>query len=99
MILEDVNVNTIREDHLREKRLLEKQVEDQEFYISKARKLFVLSKIESDDFNTIREEHQVVLAGLKDELVKVEIKINCIEKQLIKVDRSFMSKFSMALKI
>ncbi|MDB5157577.1 MAG: recombinase family protein, partial [Mucilaginibacter sp.] len=94
MILEDVNVNTMREDHLREKRLLEKQIADQEFYMSRARKLFVLDKIKSEDFNNIREEHQVVLADLKDEWAKITVKLNCIDKQLIKVDKTFLKFFA-----
>jgi site-specific DNA recombinase len=94
MVLEDVNINTIREDHLREKRLLEKQIADQEFYMSRARKLFVLDKIKSEDFNNIRGEHQVVIVDLKDEWTKVTVKLNCIDKQLIKADKTFLKIFA-----
>jgi hypothetical protein len=42
----------------------------------------------------IREEHQVVLADLKDEWAKITVKLNCIDKQLIKVDKTFLKIFA-----
>ena len=81
LILEDINVTTLREEHLRERKLLLEQIEEQELFVSKARKLFIIDKIQFDDFSNIKKDFQTISSGLKNELEKVVIKLNCLGKQ------------------
>jgi site-specific DNA recombinase len=92
LVLEDVNVNTQRDEQLHEQRKLLKQIEEQEYLISKARKLFTLDKIQFDDFSSLKKEYQVASSDLKDELNKVMVKLSLINKQL--QTRSFDNIFS-----
>ena len=81
VILEDINVNVQREHYLCERKSLLKQIEEQEFFVSKARRLFINDKIQFDDFINLKKEYKVLSSDLKSDLQKVTIKLNCIDKQ------------------
>jgi hypothetical protein len=81
IILEDINVNAQREHYLCERKSLLKQIEEQEFFVSKARRLFIDDKIQFDDFINLKKEYKVLSSDLKSDLQKVTIKLNCIDKQ------------------
>jgi site-specific DNA recombinase len=72
--------------------LLLEQIEEQELFVFKARKLFLNDKIQFDDFSNIKMEYQDTSNGLKSELEKVVIKLSCLDKQFHK--RSFREFFS-----
>lgn len=81
IILEDINVSTQREHYLCERKSLLKQIEEQEFFVSKARRLFIDDKIQFDDFTSLKKEYKALSNDLKSDLQKVTIKLNCIDKQ------------------
>jgi len=74
-------VSTQREHYLCERKSLLKQIEEQEFFVSKARRLFIDDKIQFDDFTSLKKEYKALSNDLKSDLQKVTIKLNCIDKQ------------------
>ena len=88
-ILDDVNTATQRVQYLQEKRILLKQIEEQEKIISKARKLYLSEKLEFDDFSSLKKEYSILSEILKSEVDKVAIKLDCLNKHLGNIDESF----------
>jgi site-specific DNA recombinase len=82
LVLKDTNVNTQLYEHLNERASLLKQIQEQDLFIAKARKLFVTGKIEFDDFSKLKKEYTIISENLNDGLNKVMIKLNCVEKQI-----------------
>ncbi len=82
LVLKDTNVNMQLSKHIIERRMLLKQIEEQDLFIAKARRLFVTEKIEFDDFSKIKKESLVISADLNDELYKVKAKLRYTNKQL-----------------
>lgn len=65
LILNDVNMTTQKTGFLNERKLLLKKLEEQELFISKARKLFVAEKLKYDDYSEIKKEHQTITGCLR----------------------------------
>lgn len=78
LILEDLNTTTYRNHYLNDKTTLSKQLEEQDSFISKARKLFVSNKLQFDDFRQLREEYRTISSVLKKEINTVMNKLNCL---------------------
>jgi site-specific DNA recombinase len=94
LVLKDINVNTQLGELLNERNLLLKQIDEQELFLAKARKLFVTGKVEFDDFSKLKKDYVVILKDLNDELKKIMIKLSCIDKHLNFPDTSFNKKLS-----
>ena len=67
---------------MNERRLLLKQTKEKELFIAKARNLFVVGKIEFDDFYKLKKEYLTISNDLNDELNKVMIKLSCVKRQI-----------------
>jgi DNA invertase Pin-like site-specific DNA recombinase len=94
LILEDTNVSTQKVEFLQERKILLKQLEEQESVLSKARKLFVADKLKFDDFSELKKECQTLAGSLKKELDVNTRKLRCINQQCKLADRSFVDIFN-----
>lgn len=93
LILNDVNMTTQKTGCLNERKLLLKQLEEQELFISKARKLFVADKLKYDDYSEIKKECQTNTGCLRKELDTVIGKLRDIEEQSVLENRSIIDIF------
>lgn len=93
LILEDTNVRTKKVDFLQERKILLKQLEEQEAVLSKVRKLFVADKLKFDDFSELKKEYQTLTGNLKNELDANTTKLRCINQQYKLADRPFVDIF------
>jgi hypothetical protein len=93
LILDDANVNTHKGEFLQERKLLLKQLEEQEAMLSKARKLFVADQLKFDDFSELKKDYQTLTCSLKKELDTNTTKLRFINQQYILADRPFASIF------
>jgi len=81
LILEEVNLNGQKENYLRERKLLMKELEEQRLLLSRARKLFVASKLKFDDFKEIKKESLIISERLGRGLNSNNVQLRRLEKQ------------------
>lgn len=81
LILEDENIFSRRREYADERKKILDDISKQELYISKARKFFLDEKIDFDDFNELKKEHNKVLDQLNHHL-------NSITKKLVGCDQN-----------
>jgi hypothetical protein len=65
-----------KKELVHERKLILRQVAEQETIISQARKFFLKEKIQLDDFNKIKKEYNNISRGLNIELGKINSKLN-----------------------
>ncbi|RQO79473.1 recombinase family protein [Pedobacter sp. KBW01] len=92
-ILEDSNINTEKVECLYERKIVLRQLEEQESFISKARKLFVADILKFDDYTELKREYRANSGGLKKELDDIRVKLRNIEKQRKLGGRSLIDIF------
>ena len=80
-ILEDSNTSTQKAEYLQVRKIIIRQLEEQEATLSKARKLFVSDILEYDDYSDLKKECKANLDCLKKELDDIVIKLKSIDKQ------------------
>ncbi|WP_443945764.1 recombinase family protein [Pedobacter sp. AW1-32] len=93
LVLEDINVGTQRVDCLRGRRILLKQIDEQDAMLSKARKLFVADRLKFDDFKEIKKECLALTDGVKKELGSLNAKLRFMDRQSVLWDRSSLDVF------
>lgn len=93
LVLEDANNATYKGQYLSERATISKQLEEQDYLISRARKLFVAGKLQYDDFRGMKEEYQTVSNTLKEEFKTVMIKLESLDEQVKKAVRSLKNIF------
>lgn len=94
LILADANASEQQSGYLRERRLLLEQISEQESFISKARKLYLNEKIDHDDFSALKNEYGLALKVIKDELEKVNVKLDTYARYSDRNERSYTNIFS-----
>lgn len=97
LILEDTNAGTQKVEYLQERKILLKQLEEQESVISKARKLFIADKLKFDDFSELKKEYRDLANSLKRELDGNTTKLRRINQQYKLADRPFVDIFNDCL--
>lgn len=80
-VLEDWNTSTQKTEYLQERRQVEKKLKEQELFFSQARKLFVSSVLNLDDYKEIKKEYHINSKGLRGELEDINVKLMRIDKQ------------------
>lgn len=80
-VLEDWNTSTQKTEYLQERRQVEKKLKEQELFFSQARKLFVSSVLNLDDYKEIKKEYLINSKGLRGELEDINVKLMRIDKQ------------------
>lgn len=80
-ILADWNVDTQKADFLQERKVLRRQLEEQEMMLSRARKLFVENILKYDDYSEMKNEFRKSAGSLRKELNNVAVKLSIIEEQ------------------
>lgn len=93
LVLEDINVGTQRTDCLRDRKMLLKQLKEQETVLSKARKLFVADKLKFDDFTELKKEYLALAGSIKKELGTIDAKLRSIGQQSKLGDKSSLNVF------
>ncbi|WP_222103950.1 recombinase family protein [Mucilaginibacter corticis] len=81
MVLEDVNINSRKTAYLNERKFLLRQIDENDLFVSKARKLFVANKLKYEDYRAIKKEYQLNVGPLKIELDSVINKLKNIDDQ------------------
>lgn len=80
-VLEDWNTSTQKTEYLQERRQVEKKLKEQELFFSQARKLFVSSVLNLDDYKEIKTEYHINSKSLRGELEDINVKLMNIDKQ------------------
>ncbi|MNR24399.1 hypothetical protein D3C85_1414750 [compost metagenome] len=80
LVLEDENILTARRAYMDERKVILGKISKQEFRISKARNYLLDEKIDSDDFNKLKKEHDEILNGLNCQLNTVDTNLIGCEK-------------------
>jgi DNA invertase Pin-like site-specific DNA recombinase len=93
LVLEDSNISVQRLAYLQKRKLMLRQLEEQDLVLSKARRLFVADQLKFDDYSDFKKEHQVVSGSLKKELDAISIKLQCIDQQFKLSERSPINIF------
>ena len=93
LILEDVNLNLQKNIYLKERKLLMKELEEQQLLLSRARKLFVASKLKFDDFKEIKKECLIISEKLGRGVSSNNLQLRRLEQQFRISDRSLRNIF------
>jgi len=93
LILEEVNLSTQKNIYIRERKLLMKELEEQQLLLSKARKLFVASKLKYDDFKEIKKECLIINERLGSGLKSNSAQLSHIEQQFKISDKALTDIF------
>ena len=80
-ILEDSNTSTQKAEYLQVRKIIMRQLEEQEATFSKARKLFVSDILKYDDYSDLKKECKANLECLKKERDDIVNKLKSIDKQ------------------
>ncbi|RFZ94143.1 recombinase family protein [Mucilaginibacter conchicola] len=99
LVLEDENIGSQRAEYLQDRRLLKKQLEEQQLLISKARKLFVTDRLKFDDFKELKLESQIICSNVGVELSSNASKLRLLRQQLEVDGRSINQIFYNFLKL
>lgn len=94
VVLEDLNIRTQKTEHLRDRRILTSQLEEQQSMLLKIRKLFVDDKLKFDDFRALKIEYQTICNNIGMELNANSEKLRLLDKQFDLADRSLAKIFS-----
>lgn len=92
-ILKNWNTNTQKSEYLQERGRIVRKLNEQDLFLSQARKLFVGAILKPDDYAELRREHQVNSKSLKRELHYINIKLENIEKQIQFKNEPFLDIF------
>ncbi len=95
LVLEDTNTLLYKTKFLNERRTLVRQLEEQGYLISKARKLFVDDKLKFDDFKELKKEYQDITGVIKKEFSSVADKLKHIDQQLAQARKSIKDVFHL----
>ncbi|HEY0298678.1 MAG TPA: recombinase family protein [Arachidicoccus sp.] len=93
LVLEDMNTLAYKTKYLSERRILLRQLEEQESLISKARRLFVDDKLKFDDFRELKKEYQDISGVLKKEFNSVRDKLKRLDQQIAQAKNSIEDIF------
>jgi site-specific DNA recombinase len=94
LVLMDKNITSQKIGIVHERRLLLKQLEEQEGVLSKARKLFIADKLKFDDFSELKKEHRLITGTLTKELKTVNVKLSVIDRQFQSSDKPLVNIFN-----
>ncbi len=94
LVLEDINIDRYKMQYLSERTTLLQQLEEQDAFISKARRLFVADKLKFDDFSRIKEEYRTISFILKKEINTVMAKLKCLDEQIRHTGKSLKNVFN-----
>ncbi|KIO76800.1 hypothetical protein TH53_12825 [Pedobacter lusitanus] len=75
LILEDENILTVRKSLLQHRKSILNEVEKEELFLSKVRKLFIDDKIDHEDFTSLKKEQKEKLASINERLDMTDEKI------------------------
>ncbi len=92
-ILNNCNTNTQRNEYVKERSIILKQLEENKITLSRARKLFVNDLLKFDDFKEMKKEYQDNSLCLKHELDNITTKLKIIDKQHQFKDQSMLNIF------
>jgi site-specific DNA recombinase len=93
LIMEDLNIRVQKIEYLNNRRLLTRQLEEQQSALSKVRKLFAEDRLDFDDFKELKKEYQTISNNIGIELNSNSGKLRLLEKQFQVADRSFTKIF------
>ena len=65
-----------RAESVQERRLILRQIEEQELLMSQARKSLLKGRLELDDFGKLKSEYSVISTVLNTELSKIDLKLS-----------------------
>lgn len=93
LVLEELNIRIQKAEYLQDRRILIKQIEEQQLILSKVRKLFLEDKLKFDDFKELKIECQTICNNVGMELNSNAMKLRLLEKQFKEADRSLTNIF------
>ncbi|MCL7988309.1 recombinase family protein [Sphingobacterium sp. lm-10] len=92
-ILEDWNTKTLKAQHVQERNIVVRRLNEQESILSHSRKLFVGAVLDLNDYTELKRECNANSKSLKRELQDINTKLGNIDKQIYSKDRSFVNIF------
>lgn len=92
-ILGDCNTGIQKTMYLQHRNMAVRKLNEQETIISQARKLFVADVLKLDDYSALKREYRINSGNLKRELSDINVKLEDIEKQTLRDNRSFIHVF------
>jgi site-specific DNA recombinase len=93
LVLEDTNILLYKTKFVNERRTLLRQFEEQEYLISKARKLFIEDQLKFDDFRELKKEYRDISDILEKEFKAVTNKLKHIDQQIAQARSSIEDVF------
>ncbi len=97
-ILENWNIGTLKAEYLQNRNIITRRLIEQKSTLSRARKLFVVDALKSDDYNELKNEYHLDFRCLQKELKDINTKLEKIDRQnqlesgsLVKIFESFSS--------
>jgi site-specific DNA recombinase len=93
LVLEDTNTLLYKTKFVNERRTLLRQFEEQEYLISKARKLFIEDQLKFDDFRELKKEYRDISDILEKEFKAVTNKLKHIDQQIAQARSSIEDVF------